>query len=39
VCFGPLALMLPLLDPLDKRRDFTLGHICWARKPHDGMRS
>jgi SAM-dependent methyltransferase len=39
VCFGPLALMLPLLDPLDKRRDFTLGHICWARKPDDGMRS
>ena len=39
VCFGPLALMLPLLDPLDKRRDFTLGHICWATKPHDRMRS
>ena len=33
VCFGPLALALPFLDRLDKRRDFTLGHICWARKP------
>lgn len=31
--FGPLALALPLLDSLDKRRDFTLGHICLARKP------
>ena len=33
VCFGPLALALPLLDGLDKRCDFTLGHVCWARKP------
>jgi SAM-dependent methyltransferase len=33
VCFGPPALLLPFLDGLDKRRDFTLGHICHARKP------
>jgi SAM-dependent methyltransferase len=32
-CFGPVALLLPLFDGLDKRRDFTLGHICRARKP------
>lgn len=29
---GP-ALLLPLLDRLDRRRAFTLGHICIARKP------
>ena len=33
VLFGPLALALPLLDTLDKERNFTLGHICYARKP------
>jgi SAM-dependent methyltransferase len=27
------ALLLPLLDGLDERRAFTLGHICIARKP------
>jgi len=27
------ALVLPLLDGLDPRRAFTLGHICIARKP------
>jgi SAM-dependent methyltransferase len=31
--FGPLALALPILDTLDKKRNFTLGHICIARKP------
>jgi SAM-dependent methyltransferase len=33
--FIPLAvpgLLLPLLDPLDTRRNFTLGYICYARK-------
>ena len=25
----PPALVLPLLDPLDKRRNFTLGYICY----------
>ena len=31
--FGPLALLLPTFEPLDKERNFTLGHICVARKP------
>jgi SAM-dependent methyltransferase len=31
--FGPPALVLPLLDGLDRHRNFTLGHICTARKP------
>lgn len=30
--FAPPALLLPLLDPLDKKRNFTLGYICTARK-------
>jgi SAM-dependent methyltransferase len=30
--FAPPALLLPLLDPLDRRRNFTLGYICSARK-------
>lgn len=29
---GPPALILPALDFLDKRRDFTLGYVCEARK-------
>lgn len=29
---GPLALLLAALDPLDTRRDFTLGYRCLARK-------
>lgn len=33
VFFAPPALVLPLLDPLDKDRSFTLGYICCARKP------
>jgi SAM-dependent methyltransferase len=32
VFFAPPALLLPLLDPLDKQRNFTLGYICTARK-------
>jgi hypothetical protein len=30
--FVPPALILPLLDPLDRRGNFTLGYICSARK-------
>lgn len=30
--FVPAALVLPLLEPLDRRRNFTLGYICSARK-------
>lgn len=30
--FVPPALLLPLLEPLDRRRNFTLGYICSARK-------
>jgi SAM-dependent methyltransferase len=30
--FVPAALALPLLEPLDRRRNFTLGYICSARK-------
>jgi SAM-dependent methyltransferase len=29
---APVALILPVLDGLDKRRDFTLGYICEARR-------
>lgn len=28
----PPALLLPIFDPLDKDRNFTLGYICIARK-------
>jgi SAM-dependent methyltransferase len=28
----PPALILPLLDPLDRERNFTAGYICTARK-------
>jgi SAM-dependent methyltransferase len=30
--FVPAALVLPMLEPLDRRRTFTLGYICSARK-------
>lgn len=30
--FGPAALVLPLLDPLDRDRNFTLGYICVATR-------
>lgn len=33
IAFGPPALALPLLDGLDRRQNFTLGHVCTARKP------
>ena len=33
IFFAPPALVLPLLDPLDKNRSSTLGYICSARKP------
>jgi len=32
IFFVPPALVLPLLEPLDRRQDFTLGYICLARK-------
>jgi hypothetical protein len=28
----PPALLLPLLDGFDGKKDFTLGYICTARK-------
>ncbi len=33
--FVPPALVLPLFDALDRRRNFTLGYICLARRPID----
>jgi hypothetical protein len=30
---APPALALPWLEPLDRRKHFTLGYICQARKP------
>lgn len=30
---GPAALLLPALDRLDSKKDFTLAYICVARKP------
>ena len=33
IFFVPPALLLPLLEPLDRRQDFTLGYICSARRP------
>jgi SAM-dependent methyltransferase len=32
IFFVPPALVLPLLEPLDRRQNFTLGYICSARK-------
>jgi SAM-dependent methyltransferase len=31
VLLVPPALLLPLLDNLDRDRNFTLGYVCWAR--------
>lgn len=28
----PLGLLIGLLDSLDRKQDFTLGYICWARR-------
>ncbi len=33
VVFAPPALVMPLLDRFDRKRNFTLGYICTARKP------
>lgn len=33
IALAPPALILPLFDGLDEKRDFTLGYICTARKP------
>lgn len=30
--FAPAALLLPLFDGMDKRRNFTLGHVCQAQR-------
>ncbi len=32
IFFVPPALVLPLLEPLDRKQNFTLGYICSARK-------
>ena len=32
VCLAPPALVLPWFEPLDRRKNFTLGFICSARK-------
>lgn len=32
ILFVPAALVLPLFEPLDQQRNFTLGYICSARK-------
>ncbi|MBI2679392.1 MAG: class I SAM-dependent methyltransferase [Candidatus Solibacter usitatus] len=32
IVLAPPALLLPLLDGLDRERNFTLGYICTARK-------
>ena len=32
IFFVPPALLLPLLEPLDRQQNFTLGYICSARK-------
>jgi SAM-dependent methyltransferase len=34
IFFAPAGLLLPLFDGLDRRRNFTLGYICFARKAH-----
>ncbi len=31
-CLGPPALLLPLLEPLDREKNFTLGYICEAQR-------
>jgi SAM-dependent methyltransferase len=28
----PPAVILPLLDGLDRERNFTIGYLCWAKK-------
>lgn len=29
---APAGLLFPLLDSIDKEKNFTLGYLCWARK-------
>jgi SAM-dependent methyltransferase len=31
-CLGPPALLLPLFEPLDPEKNFTLGYICEAQR-------
>lgn len=31
--FAPAALLMPLFEPLDKQKNFTLGFICTCQKP------
>jgi len=31
-CLGPPALLLPLFEPLDPEKNFTLGYLCEARR-------
>ncbi len=33
IVFAPPALVLPLFDGLDTKKNFTLGFVCTARKP------
>lgn len=33
ILIGPAAMLFPLLDPLDRERNFTLGYLCHASKP------
>jgi SAM-dependent methyltransferase len=32
IFFVPAALLLPMFEPLDRKRNFTLGYICSARR-------
>lgn len=32
IVFVPPAMVLPLLDSLDRERDFTMGYVCTARR-------
>jgi SAM-dependent methyltransferase len=32
VCLAPPALLLPLFEPLDAQKNFTLGHLCEAQR-------
>jgi SAM-dependent methyltransferase len=38
IFLAPLALMLPLLDSLDRERNFTLGYVCIAGRTHGASR-
>jgi SAM-dependent methyltransferase len=39
VFFAPAALLMPLFEPLDKQKNFTLGFICTCQKPKDANSS